>query len=68
MKAEGKINLCSNMKYLIDGADVFETILFDDSLIEFNKKYDGSGYDFEITKEKRRLYGKVIDFRNKRAN
>ncbi|MCB5130983.1 hypothetical protein LGW84_02905, partial [Streptococcus mutans] len=51
--------------YLGKGEKVFKEVLFNNCTMEFNKKYNSSGYDFEIINEMRRLHNEVSAFRNK---
>ena len=51
--------------YLIDGEQVFEDILFNDSHQIFESKMNSSRNEFEVVEEKYRLHKKLCDFRNK---
>ncbi|MDO8139589.1 helix-turn-helix domain-containing protein [Streptococcus mutans] len=51
--------------YLGKGEKVFKEVLFNNCTMEFNKKYNSSGYDFEIINEMRRLHNEVSAFQNK---
>ena len=50
--------------YLMDGGQVFEEILFNDSQLIFDAKEETSKDEFEIVEEKFRLNKRVSDFQN----
>ena len=50
--------------YLMDGEQVFEEILLNDSQLIFNTKTETSKDEFEIVEEKFRLNKQVSDFQN----
>lgn len=53
------------LKYLEDGKELFEEILYNDAFIEYEKKYLESKGDFEIVEELSKMNKKVEQFTNK---
>ncbi|MGT2958468.1 hypothetical protein A9Q68_06910 [Streptococcus bovimastitidis] len=66
-KEKNNINIANfqiynNLQYLEYGKELFEEILFSDSSIEYKKKFDESGGEFDIVKDLEKKYQKVLDF------